>query len=57
MVDLSTYEFKKLNTGEITPEYYFTNTRVEKLFELENVCNSTKWLCIILFAKYEMSYF
>ena len=33
MVDLGTYEFKDLNTGEITPEQLFTNAYTEEVYE------------------------
>ena len=53
MVDLGTYEFKILNTGEITPEESFTNAYVEEVYWLENVRTATKRLRVILDAKYE----
>ena len=53
MVDLSTYAFKILNTGEITPEEQFTNDYVEEAHESEHVLTSTKKLRVILDAKYE----
>ena len=34
MVDLIVYVFKYLNTGKITPEYYFTNDYVIEVSEL-----------------------
>ena len=53
MVDLGTYQFKNLELVEITHEEYFTNAYIEEVFESENMCTSTKLLCIILDAKYE----
>ena len=37
MVDLSTYEFKVLNKGKITPIELFTNSYVEEVFYSEHV--------------------
>ena len=42
MVDLGTYIFKNLNTGEITSEEYFTNDYIEEVYESENVHTATK---------------
>ena len=42
MVDLGKYEFKDSNTGEITPEEWFTNAYVEELYESEHLCTATK---------------
>ena len=55
MVDLGTYTFKDLNTGEITPEESFTNDYVKEVYESEHVHTATKQLCVILYAKYEKS--
>ena len=56
MVDVGIYEFKDLNTGEITPEESFINDYAEKINESEQVCTSTKRLCVILDTKYEKAY-
>ena len=53
MVYLGMYEFKILNTGEITPEESFTNAYVDEVYDLEHVCTSTKLLRVILDAKYD----
>ena len=53
MVDLVTYIFKYLNTGEITPEGSFTNASVKELYKSEHVCTSMKRLRVILDAKNE----
>ena len=53
MVDLGTYEFIDLNTGEIIPEEFFMNDLVEEVYESEHVCASNKRLPAILDAKYE----
>ena len=37
MVDLGTYIFKDLNTGEITPGELFNNAYIEELYEPEHV--------------------
>ena len=42
MIDLGTYNIKDLNTGKNTPEEYFTNDRVDELYELEKFRTSTK---------------
>ena len=55
MVDLGTYIFKILNTGEITPEESFTNSYVEEVYGSEHVRSATKQLCVILDAKYKKS--
>ena len=52
MVDLGTYEFQYLNTGNIMPEQVFTNNYAEKIYESEQVRTSTKQLRVILDAKY-----
>ena len=41
MVDLGTYEFKYLNTGETAPEEFFTNAHVEELYKSEHICTAT----------------
>ena len=51
MVDLGTYEFKYLNTGNITPEEQFTNAYAEEIKKPEPVCTYTKQLHVILYAK------
>ena len=51
MVNMSTYEFKGLNKGNITPEEYFTNAYAGEIHETEQVHNSTKPLHVILYAK------
>ena len=53
MVDLGTYAFKDLNQGKFTPEYFFTNSYVEEVYESEHVLTATKQLRVILDAKYE----
>ena len=53
MVDLGTYEFTDLNTGEIIPEEFFMNDLVEEVYKSEHVCASTKRLPAILDDKYE----
>ena len=53
VVDLSTYIFKDLNIGKITPEKLFTNAYVEEVYESDHVRTATKRLCVILYAKYE----
>ena len=55
MVDLGTYVFKYLNTGEITPQELFMNSYAEEIFESEKVHTSNKLLCVILDAEYENS--
>ena len=42
MVDLGTYEFKDLNTGNITPEESFTNAYADEIHESQQVRISTK---------------
>ena len=42
MVDMGTYEFKYLNTGNITPEEQFTNAYAEEIYESEHVRTATK---------------
>ena len=56
IIDLGTYEFKYLNTVKITPEEYFVNAYVDKVYEQYQVRTSTKQLPTILDAKYENSY-
>ena len=56
MVDLGMYEFKHLNTGNITPEESFMNIHAEEIHELEQVRISTKQLRVILYAKYKKAY-
>ena len=53
MVDLGTYQFEKLNTGEITPKELFTNACTEEVYGSENVRTTTKRLRVILDTKYE----
>ena len=53
MVDIGTYEFKYLNTGEITPKEVFMNYYAEEMHELEQFLTSTERLSFILYAKYE----
>ena len=55
MVDLSTYIFKDLNIGKITPEESFTNVYIEEVYGSEHVRTATKLLHVILYAKYEKS--
>ena len=51
MVGLCTYEFKCLNTRNITPEEYFTNAYAEKINESKQVCTSTKRLRVVFYYK------
>ena len=57
MVDLGAYELKILNTGEITPAESFTNAYADELDEWEHVRTATKQLRVILYAKYENTYY
>ena len=52
MVNLGTYVFKYLNTGEITTIEQFDNAYVEELYDSEHVRTSTKLLRAILDSKY-----
>ena len=56
MVDLVTYIFKDLNTRKITPKKSFTNVYVKEVYDSEHVCTATKWLRVILYAKYEKKF-
>ena len=47
MVDLSTYKFKILNTGKITPEESFMSSYVEEINGSEQVYASTKKMHVI----------
>ena len=51
MVNSGMHLFKILNKSKITPEEYFKISCVEGLYELEHLCNSTKQLHMILYAK------
>ena len=51
MFDMSTYEFKNLNTGNVTPGELFLNAYAEKIHELEHVHTFTKRLRGILYLK------
>ena len=51
MVDLSMYECKDLNIGNITPEESFINYYAKNIYELEQVHTSTKQLHVILDSK------
>ena len=53
MVDLGAYEFKYLNTGEITPEELFKHSYIKELYESEHFLTATKQLHVILDSKYE----
>ena len=53
MVDLDTYIFKYLNTGEIKSQYIFTNAYVKEVYESQHVRTATKIVRVILYAKYE----
>ena len=53
MVDVVIYEFKYSKTRNITPEELLINTYAEKVYESEHVITSTKWLHVILDAKYK----
>ena len=55
MVDVGMYICKYLNTEKITPEELFTDAYVKEVYESENVRTATKWLRVILDAKYEKS--
>ena len=57
MVDLCTYEFKYLNTGEITPKELFMNHYAEEIHESEQVRTYIKLLLTILDDKYERADF
>ena len=56
MVDLGTYIFKDLNTKKTTSEDFFTDAYVEEVYESEHAHTATKWLCLILYSKYEKTY-
>ena len=52
MVDLGTCDYIPLDfTRKITPKEYFIDAYVKEVFELENICDSTKRMCMILDAK------
>ena len=52
MVDLGTCDYIPLYfTRNITPKEYFIDAYVKEVFELENICDSTKRMCMILDAK------
>ena len=55
MVDLGEYVFKDLNTGKIKPGVFFTGAYFEEVYESEHVRTATKWLRVILDAKYKKS--
>ena len=57
MIYFCMYEFIYLNKGKITPNGNFMNANVEKIFESEYVCTSTKQVRKILGAKYQKAYF
>ena len=42
-----------LNKGKITPEEYFINAYVNEVYNSQHVRTATKWLIVILDAKYE----
>ena len=42
MVNLGTYELKKLDAYKITPKESFMNAYVEEVFELEYICTPPK---------------
>ena len=51
MVDLGTYKYKDLNTGNFKSEERFTNAYVGEVNESEHVRTVTKQLRVILEAK------
>ena len=53
MVDLGTYIFEDLNTGEIKPEESSHGAYVKELYESEHIRTTTKLLRVILYAEYE----
>ena len=57
MVDLGTYAFSDLETGEITPQESFMHAYTGELYESERARFSTKQLRVILDDKYEKSVF
>ena len=56
MVVLGTYEFKYLNTGNITPKYDFRHYYAEEMHESEQFRTYTKLLRVILHDRYEREY-
>ena len=52
MVDLGTYLFKYLNTGESTPKESFMNTYKGEVYESEHAFTATKLFRGTLYAKY-----
>ena len=56
MFDMGVYEFKDLNTGGITPEEFFMNDYTEEINGQEQVGTYTKQLCVIVDARYKISY-
>ena len=56
MVDLGTYEFKYLNTREITPEYSFANDFFEEVSGSEHFRTATKRFHVIVDNKFEKEY-
>ena len=51
IVDLSMYEFRKLNEGKITPKESFMKSYAEEINELEQVHTSTKRLRTVFDAE------
>ena len=51
IVDLSMYEFRKLNEGKITPKESFMKSYTEEINELEQVHTSTKRLRTVFDAE------
>ena len=56
IVDMGMYEFKYLNTGNITPEEYFMNVYSEEVHKSEQFLTSAKQLRVILYSKHEKAY-
>ena len=56
MVALDAYVFKYLNTGNIKPEYVFTDAYAKEVHDSEHVCTATKQLRAISYTKYEREY-
>ena len=56
MIDLRTYEFKNLNTGELTPEYFFPNFYAGKTNESDQVRTYNKLLRLIFYVKCERKF-
>ena len=53
MIDLGTYIFRYLNTGQIKPEGSFTNAHVKESYESDHVFTATKRSRVMLYDKYK----